>query len=875
MILRKLCLAVIFVVFSLHAFTKNSEISNSFYNFSNSEYKVQETESFQIGVIRNNSSYQDSAIKEVNIEVKTGTPIHILKIGDEKKLKLVFKNESDRPVFFNAEINIEHYYGETISFSKKFKLNIGESQECKIPKSPNKRGIWWIKYILTDLEVKNRSSNGQISFVYMKPAGPTSEPNNEFLFSICTHTERYDIQDQQLEALATSYCGAKVVRTGQTWASIQPTCDTWKWDGLDHIVDIYGKLGVEIQYLLAYCPKWAAPVEKQHSKDSKDWSRSVPNIESYGRYAYEAAKRYKGRINYWEVWNEPDIGFFRGSLDEYLSMLAVAYKSIKKASPKAKVLTGGFACMKHREMKEDFQKQVLIKGKENFDIHAFHKHGPFLDYANTIDGSFMQMRKDAKVTQPWYSNETAISSMDGAEKMQAETLFKKFLFAWSRGAIGYTWYDLRNDGYNPKNAEHNFGLITHDFYPKAAYPTYNTLSLFLKKTTFDRQLELGSNLWAFVFKGNDRIVIPAWNEKKSSAGEHMVIKTDAKKAEKIDLMGNVTPVPIVDGMVILNVTSEPEMLNLLHATKVSLIKSIIDINNTQIAVAGGSVSYPVVFKNPFDSPKTFNLSFKLSKGLNMDLSDRSITIGAAQEKTEIFKLDISSNINNYNDKKTEFKISYKIEGTQWNETINIPVNLATLIPSGDFNRPADFILNNRKNVVTLCGGDPSMANLIWKDANDLSASIWLGHDENNLLLKIDVTDDIYNQKFHGVRVWKGDNVQSALKVPEQDGIWQFGFTLMPDNSSEVYIWSAPSKYNKDQVAKSIHLMSNRKDNVTHYLVAIPLDKIGISLHTLNKGIRFNLLVNDSDERSREGWIRIAPGIGIYIYSEEYPFVIFK
>ncbi|MEI3001775.1 MAG: hypothetical protein V8T86_12910 [Victivallis sp.] len=42
------------------------------------------------------------------------------------------------------------------------------------------------------------------------------------------------------------------------------------------------------------------------------------------------------------------------------------------------------------------------------------------------------------------------------ERNQAITLFKKLLFAWSRGSIGYTWYDLRNDiGYYRVDGEHN------------------------------------------------------------------------------------------------------------------------------------------------------------------------------------------------------------------------------------------------------------------------------------------------------------------------------------------------------------------------------------------------------------------------------------
>ena len=69
--------------------------------------------------------------------------------------------------------------------------------------------------------------------------------------------------------------------------------------------------------------------------------------------------------------------------------------------------------------------------------------------AQVVDERFLPMRRETGTTVPWYSNETAIHSLNGAERNQALTLFKKLIFAWSRGAIGYTWYDLRNDGFDP------------------------------------------------------------------------------------------------------------------------------------------------------------------------------------------------------------------------------------------------------------------------------------------------------------------------------------------------------------------------------------------------------------------------------------------
>jgi hypothetical protein len=833
------------------------------------------SEHLDLKLIGLESRYQDFAIKAIETEVLTGTPVHVLKTGDEQKLRLAFRNIADQPVTFKADIDLENYFGETICFSKKLTLGAGTTREWKMPALPAVRGIWWVNYTLVDLQTEDSSSNGRLSFAYMAPAGPTPEPAQDFLFGMCTHSARWGERDQQLEVLATALCGAKVIRTGPEWGSIQPQKNVWNWQALDQLVDLYGQAGVEIQALLGYCPKWAAPIEKQHSRDWMDWSRGAPDLDAFSRYAYRAAKRYDGRIRYWEVWNEPDIGFFRGTLDEYLAMLKTASDSVKKASPSAKVLTGGFAGMDHPHRKKDFQKQVLVQGEKHVDIHAFHAHGNFSSFARTIDGKFLPMRRENAVRQPWYANETAVTSMDGAQKMQAETLYKKFLFSWSRGAIGYNWYDLRNDGFDPKNGEHNYGLLTNDFYPKAAYPVYNALALFFKKTSFERQLDLGDNLWAFVFKGQNRIIIPAWNEQTASAGKHLVIQTNAKQAEKIDLMGNATPAPLVDGMTILEISPVPAALNLLQVTKAREIGYLLDASSTQVAIPGRSIRCPIALRNPFKSKKSFKVSLVLPNGLSSPHNVKTIAVEPNHKITEYLTLDVSPKLKGNYGKRLEFELAYDVLGTPWKGTIKVPVNLAVSMPAGGFKRPADFAVNKRTDVISLFEADPSKLHLIWKDANDLGASIWLGCDDRNLLLKLAVTDDVHKQEYRGGNVWKGDNVQVGLQIPGQEGFWEIGFSLLQDNTTETFIWGAPLAFDKARVAKSIQLKCSRQNRTTHYMAAIPLANIGASRKTLKEGIRFNLLVNDNDEGVREGWIQVAPGIGTGKNPAKFPFLVFE
>lgn len=823
--------------------------------------------------------YKDYPVNAIKVDIETGNPVHVLKAGEEKKLKLKFSNISDVAVSFSSTIDLVDFFGEKISYTKNFTIPSRSVQYWPSPALPARYGIWWVNYSVTDNKVKDSTAAGQLSFAYMPPAGPTPGLGKGFLFGMCTHTERWGRRDRQLEIMAAGLCGAKIIRTSPSWNSVERSRGKYDWTMFDELVKEYGKQGMELQPILAFTPRWAAPPEKRKSKKWTDWSRSQPDLKAYGRYGHDAAKRYKGKIRFWEVWNEPDLkGFFNGTLNEYLGMMKAAYKGVKKGNPDAIVMTGGFATMnphQGRNDEADFQEKSVARGKGFYEVHAFHQHGSFNHYRKTVDEKFLPMRKRSGVTVPWYANETAIASMDGAEKMQAETLYKKIIFAWSRGAIAYNWYDLRNDGFDSKEHEHNYGIMTNDFYPKAGYVAYNALALNFTAMKFDRQLELGGNLWAFIFKDASKIIVPAWNEEASASGKHIVIKTDAKQAASLDIMGNLSPLPVTGGLTVLEVAPVPAALYLYGATSVKSQGALLAIQNSQIAIPGRTLKCPVQLQNPFAEAKKIQLSLVMPDGITSSVGVQTVEVAANRKKSVDVTLNISKNIKTRNRNSVKVKLLYAIVGTPWRGAIDIPVNLASLIPAGDlFGKPA-FSLKSRDNVFSLCAADPALSHLVWKDANDLSADIWLRSDGKNLLVKIDVTDDVHRQEHRGFTAWKGDNIQMGIQVPGQNSHWEIGLSLLKNGQPDAFVWTAPGQFNKKQVAKAISLEVSRNGNKTLYTAKIPLAELGMNKATLKSGIKFNLLVNDNDAGIREGWIYLAPGIGEAKDPKKYPFLIFE
>ena len=671
-----------------------------------------------------------------------------------------------------------------------------------------------------------------------------------------------------------------MIRDSIEWGGLQPARDVWNWERMDFLVNLYSALGIEHQAMFAFTAKWAAPLEAQQSRNWLDWNRCAPDLDAWRTYVRTMAERYRGRIRYWEVWNEPDLsGFNKMSLDEYVALQKATYEEVKKVAPESVVMTGGFATLSDHPGKKSptFHRDYLNLAKGSFDVHAYHEHGSFAQFAQLVDGIFVPMRKETGTTAPWYANETAINSMNGSERNQALTLFKKLLYAWSRGAIGYTWYDLRNDGFDPLEGEHNYGMLTNDFQPKPVYSVYNMLAGLYREMNYVKQLELGTNRWGFVFADGRDILIPAWDESGFGSAMTLAVKTDAKSAAAIDLMGNETPVALLDGMALLEVTALPYTLKLAGAQSAEPAGTLLELAAGGVAVPGRTFRFSLNVFNPLKHDCKFRLELSgLPEGLTAAETVREVEVAAGKNAVVEFAAEVASTLAPEYGSRKELTVGYRLAGTPWAGSMTVPVNTAVAVPAGkNFDRKPDFTLDKREQVVSLTAADPAMSHRVWRNADDLSAKIYLGEADGAMHMLVKVTDDKHHQPYSGFEVWKGDNIQFAFQLPGQRGYWEFGLSHLNSGKSEIMPFQAPDGFDGAAAAGKLKLVTTRKGTETCYDLTIPESAVGADSALLKQGIRFNLLVNDNDGEGRDGWMHIAPGIGENKNPDRFPFVLFE
>lgn len=149
----------------------------------------------------------------------------------------------------------------------------------------------------------------------------------------------------------------------------------YDWTIVDRIFDTYLKQGVKPYVQLGFMPQALsiAPEPYQHSwtptakydEIYTGWAYPPKDYRKWGDLAYAWAKhcleRY-GRAEveqwYWQVWNEPNIGYWRGTPDEFRKLHDFAIEGVRRALPTARV--GGPDTAGHGgQFTRDFFEHVL------------------------------------------------------------------------------------------------------------------------------------------------------------------------------------------------------------------------------------------------------------------------------------------------------------------------------------------------------------------------------------------------------------------------------------------------------------------------------------------------------------------------------------
>jgi hypothetical protein len=353
--------------------------------------------------------------------------------------------------------------------------------------------------------------------------------------------------------------GFKFIRMDLTWSAVERKKGVYEFEksGYDALTKGCSKRGIRILYILDY---------SNRLYESDRSVRTEQGRRAFAAFAEATAKRYAGKGILWEIWNEPNIKQFwrpQPSVDDYCKLVEETTPRIKKADPSGLVVAGATSTIPFNWLQQCFKKG-LLKWIDVLSVHPYRPQPPetvIKDYARLrelITSYAPKGKKTPIISGEWgYSNINWDKSRLSNEQ-QAQYLTREFLINLYQAIPVSIWYDWKNDGTNPNEREHNFGTLTHDLKPEAAYLAAKILASALKGYRIEKRLDLGSeNDFAFKLTKNENQAIALW----TMSEEHSItLPIDTGQGMRIDILGSKTSLRWKTDGLELSISQSPQYL---------------------------------------------------------------------------------------------------------------------------------------------------------------------------------------------------------------------------------------------------------------------------------------------------------------------------
>ncbi len=331
-------------------------------------------------------------------------------------------------------------------------------------------------------------------------------------------------RDKDLDMIAAA--GFRVIRMDFTWQGIEREKGAYDWSAYDELTAGLESRGLRPYYILDYSHKLyedlvttkSPPFNKEVQSPAAP--RKPESVAAFARWAGEAARRYRGRGVIWEIWNEPNIKFWKPepNVTNYTTLALATCKAVRAADPEATIVAPGTSTFPWPFLEEFFRAGAL----EHLAAVSVHPYRDYRKGPETAGADYARLRElmdryapaARKGKIPILSGEWGYATHDKGvtPDTQAAFLVRQQLYNLYERIPVSIWYDWKNDGTDPAEREHNFGTVTHDLRPKPAYSAIATTTRTLDGCRVLRRLKTDSEEdWALLLadaKGAHRLA--AW-----------------------------------------------------------------------------------------------------------------------------------------------------------------------------------------------------------------------------------------------------------------------------------------------------------------------------------------------------------------------------
>lgn len=289
-----------------------------------------------------------------------------------------------------------------------------------------------------------------------QPPDPQSSPTSlagpipKTMFSMAMHS-------QVLTGMPWPQVGFGGIRLWDTltnWSRLNPSKGVYDWSLLDEWLNLAESHQVDVLYTFGATPAWAAANATQACQYHPGACSPPADMSDWDNFVRALVTHSNGRIKYWELWNEPNVGeTWAGDVQTMALMAHRAYTIIKSIDPNAVVLTptpaaglSNFAAW--------WISYIAAGGGDSADVVAFHGYLPYLPptaaapeaLKDVVDSINSVMSATGQINKPIWDTEASWGTADLLPDLDAQAAYvaRSYILHWSLGVQRFYWYAWNN-----------------------------------------------------------------------------------------------------------------------------------------------------------------------------------------------------------------------------------------------------------------------------------------------------------------------------------------------------------------------------------------------------------------------------------------------
>jgi hypothetical protein len=368
--------------------------------------------------------------------------------------------------------------------------------------------------------------------------------------------ERSLLEKEDVDLLNTF--NAVWIRTTIKWADVEPEEGTWDFEPWDYYLEQAEAAKKKVVFVLGYDNGWLFKDNKERNKVTE------AEIPYFLTYVEKVVSRYHTRVIY-EIWNEPNDAFWKGTNEQFYTLVSATIKTIRYAEPKAVILAGSTYRVS-KSFTRGLFKSGAMEDADGFSLHPF---------ATNPKASIKQYNKLRKIVNEFDFYKpvwiTQVGYFTGpypffTTKRYAENIVKTLSgFAAKSGEIrNVIWYELTEEQSNTEEDKSlkpmsYMGLIYPDKTLKPGAEAFMLTAEHLAGATHNPRIPLregvGKKVTSLYFKkANGSSVLILWNDAWKKATFQLAV-ADAKNITHHNIHNRETT-PLTDEL-ILEIGKEP------------------------------------------------------------------------------------------------------------------------------------------------------------------------------------------------------------------------------------------------------------------------------------------------------------------------------